>query len=419
MSIKHIYKKMLAVVLSVSLMSSCGPETAIVASGGIGGTGISWGALVAFGSVNVNGVHYDTSSLENANPDDDEGIWIDGKSASYSDLKVGMVVRVHGSIDADGLNGIATGLEYWSLAKGPAQSFNVADNSFTMLGQTVHVSNNTLFDDRRVEGAIVDLTSLVVEAQSNALYLEVSGYQAEDNTIYARRVEVKDDWVNGGNVRLMGTVSPVVSGTSFMIGSQIIYLDSVNSNLGGMYVAVEGTLNGETFTAESIAVEELGVNGNDREEFELEGYVTGNTITTNSRFTLNGQQVQVSVETVYDVGRTEADLPVGTEVEVEGYFDASGILIAEEIEFEDKGVELLNDADTIGSITTTPKTLIMSGGLKLAINNDTEIRDNRDDGMEQFKFSNFTDGQTMYIEYRYYVSGSDNIATRIDVENRP
>ncbi|MDH5359120.1 MAG: DUF5666 domain-containing protein [Gammaproteobacteria bacterium] len=413
MSIQCTYKKMLAVVFSISLMTSCGPEAPLLVNGGIGGTGISSGAITAFGSVYVNGVHYDTDHL-------DQGVWIDGQRSTYDQLKVGMVLHVHGSINTDGLTGSASGLEYKSLAKGPAHSFN--DNmdetgDFVILGQTIQVIANTAFYDIRTGGTIIDMATLAA-VSDNSLYLEISGYQSWNNTIYARRIEVKRAWVNGTSVRLMGTVDSVNSGSSFTIGSQIIAYDSASDDLNGKYVEVEGTYIGTIFSADVVNEEELGVNGTDGEEFELEGVVTS-IPDVDSIFTLNGQKVKViGGTTEFEPNTNDINsLTAGTEVEAKGKFDANGILIADTIEFDDE-VNELDGVGMIASVDPDTKTLTFSIGtvVILTVNNDTEIRDHRDTGMDQFTFADFSSDMNLKFKYYEDVNGN-NIATRIDIED--
>ena len=57
--------------------------------GGIGGTGVAYGTITAFGSVWVNGVRFDTSAAT---------FKLDDSNVRQDDLRVGMVVRVDGSI---------------------------------------------------------------------------------------------------------------------------------------------------------------------------------------------------------------------------------------------------------------------------------------------------------------------------------
>ena len=70
-------------------VASCGGGTQL-AGGGIGGTGISQGAITGFGSIFVNGVEFNTSGAT---------IIKDGNTVTQNDLKIGMVVTVDGSID--------------------------------------------------------------------------------------------------------------------------------------------------------------------------------------------------------------------------------------------------------------------------------------------------------------------------------
>ena len=60
--------------------------------GGIGGTGVAYGAITAFGSVWVNGVEYSTSNTTFKTDDNPNG------GGSQNDLRIGMVVQVDGSI---------------------------------------------------------------------------------------------------------------------------------------------------------------------------------------------------------------------------------------------------------------------------------------------------------------------------------
>ena len=69
-------------------------------SGGIdrGGSTLAQGPINGFGSVVVNGVHYATSGAT---------ITIDDQPGAESDLRVGQVVRVEGTVDAGGTTGTA------------------------------------------------------------------------------------------------------------------------------------------------------------------------------------------------------------------------------------------------------------------------------------------------------------------------
>src|SRR6187402_1214330 len=65
-------------------------------------TTLAQGMVTGFGSVIVNGVHYD---VKNADID------VDGDSQVESELGIGQIVRITGSVDADGIHGKAVKLE--------------------------------------------------------------------------------------------------------------------------------------------------------------------------------------------------------------------------------------------------------------------------------------------------------------------
>jgi hypothetical protein len=63
---------------------------------------------------------------------------------------------------------------------------------------------------------------------------------------------------------------------------------------------------------------------------ELEGIIT--RVTAADAFEVDGQPVRLTPATVFE-GGTAADIAVNVRVEVEGFFDAAGVLVATEIGF--------------------------------------------------------------------------------------
>ena len=131
------------VVLLAFLAFSCGSGFD-VAGGGTGGTGISTGAVSGFGSVIVSGVHFRT--------DDDVAPGFKTKKESRGDksgrpdqevFAVGMVVTVrHGAGDNN-----AQEIEYRDNLRGPIAGITPGtDNIIEVLGQTIVVDDNTIFD---------------------------------------------------------------------------------------------------------------------------------------------------------------------------------------------------------------------------------------------------------------------------------
>src|SRR2546430_13743338 len=87
------------VAAAILLLASCGGPTQL---GGIQGSGspvVAYGPIAGFGSIFVNGVEYATSNAQ---------IRIDDQPGTESQLLVGQVVTVVGSVNSDGTTGTAT-----------------------------------------------------------------------------------------------------------------------------------------------------------------------------------------------------------------------------------------------------------------------------------------------------------------------
>ena len=115
--------KTMAILAAAAVIGACGGG----GGGGIGGTGtknpdVSLGTITAFGSVWVNGVEFNSNTAT---------IKIDDNPHPESDLRVGMIARVDGSI----ANAIANAITVSSAAKGYVES--VTGNQMVVMGQTV------------------------------------------------------------------------------------------------------------------------------------------------------------------------------------------------------------------------------------------------------------------------------------------
>ncbi len=125
-----------ALGLSAVYVASCG------SSGGGGGTGtvstpaFSKGAITAKGSIFVNGVEYKTTGST---------IKVEGVSGhGESELQVGMVVSVKGSMSDDGVNGEGAEIDYEDNLQGPLTAVaSGATSTLTVLDQTVLVDVST------------------------------------------------------------------------------------------------------------------------------------------------------------------------------------------------------------------------------------------------------------------------------------
>jgi len=416
MEIKKLTLLAAAITLTLGI-TACGgggggssPASSVSAS--------SVGVITGFGSVFVNGVEYDTSG---------SSIRQDGVPASESDLAVGMVVEVRGS--DDGTNGIAQSIEANDEMEGIVLANNIAAGATTgtldIMGQTVTVTADLIFESK-VPG-INSVDQITVDA-----IVEVSGFSDGNGTVTATRIEVKAadlatyliDHADG--IEVKGRIGTLNTGAmTFMLGNMTVdysgaMLDMDRSPADGLYVEVKsvaGIDNNSNLVASKVELEnegKAGHQGDKDEEFEIRGLIA--TDFDGTAFILDGTRIIVDNETELDDIST-SDLTTGTEVEVEGRFDANGDLLAKEISMEAEA-----DAEVSGTIASVSSSGVNTGSITLTdgtvvlINNDTVMHDSRDNGMmpvEQFNLTFLGSGD--FVEMRVYTDANgDLVAVKLE-----
>lgn len=377
---------------AAALLVACGGGGSGAATGTQYSASYAVGRISGFGSIVVNGVHYDESSA--AVSDDDED------SADSSTLELGMMVEIEASDygSRDGRNSAkATSIKMRSLMRGPVES--VGTNSFVVLGQTVQVTATTVYDD--------DLPAGLASITAGAV-LKVHGtLDATTGTYVATRVDLK---TSSDSYRLRGVVAAYDEAQKLLtIGTAVIDVSGLTLDMAPKagdlvrvklettqavpgvwvatelksgklhprdveYVEVEGTISdftsaqsfsvdglpvdasnarfedGTDMLAKGVRVEVKGqvVNGvlvatkvevkshddDEQEGFEIEGRITS-VDTAQSTLVVRGVTISYA-GTVELVGGTVADLVADAKVEVHGSLGEDGsTIVATRIKFED------------------------------------------------------------------------------------
>src|SRR6056297_3167850 len=330
----------------------------------ISGTKLRIGAAVAaalglagFGSVYVNGVRYDTSAADIEF--EDEG------RKSEDALRLGMKVKVEGEREGD--NRRADRIRCDDDLEGPVSAIqpdaaNPSLGSFTVAGQDVTVDDNTVFDDSIGDNNGDGSTDLLdLDPANGMIVVEVSGFQTEGG-ILATRVERDDDRQAGDedDAEVKGYVTDLdeTAGT-FRIRALTVActpddLDSEDFPDGtlseDLFVEVEGTLLADgTLDADSIEREDdFGRGDDDEGEFEIEGILQAvDTASSPNTITIDGNTIPVG-----DASRLTGH--VGERVELEGTFDADGVLILDDgddgVKFErENSVRTEDRVETVGT----------------------------------------------------------------------
>lgn len=363
------------------------------------------GVITGFGSVYVNGIEYETTG---------SSFTLDGSSGSESNLKVGMVVTLAGSVNADGVTGIATSIDYADELEGIVTAVNIATDgtgTLTIMGQTVTIDAATVFESDVV--SILAMDSIVV-----GNIVEVSGYSAGTGSILATRVEVKKVAKGADDeIELKGLVASVdTTAFTFMIGAQLVdyssaTLEGMSAPADGVYVEVKSVdgIVSNVLIASKIEIEgngKKGIDGHDGDDVEMEGVVT--SVVSSSEFFLNGQAVLIDANhTEFEHGAL-GDIIQGAKLEVAGTLNADGKLVADEIEFRTASAieieALLEGVDaTAGTITLLGQTI--------KVNALTVKIDHRDDnGATPEHFFDLTDlAAGQIVEVKAYIDGSGTL----------
>ena len=272
---------------------------------GTGGTGIfSHGSISAFGSVVLNGIHFDETGAR---------IQIDGAGSGRGDLRLGMVAGVQGERYADGLTGRADSIEVWSIARGPVTASRAGQ--FTVLGMTINTQGSTFWEGVGSSGPAV------------GQWVAVWGLQADASasTWSATRVSV----ISASN-RVVATGMVSRADERYVLNGVVLSGDDAKRLHNGRVTRIEGKWESGDSRIEVLSHHDLDVraeNVSPSTLVEIEGVVT--SLLGNNRFLLGSVTVDAS-----GLASDYAKLKIGMKLEVYGTWQ-SQVLKATEFELED------------------------------------------------------------------------------------
>ena len=312
-------------------------------------TAYSSGPITGFGSVIVNGVRFDDSSARITDDDD--------VAVNRDDLRLGMTAEVQGAgvtTDSLGRHGRALAIRIGNEIVGPVSAVDAAAKTLTALGQTVDVTDNTLFGERITGGLAGIAVGTVVEV-NGALNVTTGHYTAT-------RIDVRP---NAPYFRLRGVIAGLdTTAKTFKIGDALISYaglsttDVFASLANGLLVRVrlQTTQVAGAWVATRIAGGVRKIENQD--QAEVHGLITAFTSAT--QFSVNGIVVDATNAT-FPNGQTGVVL--GARVEVEGKA-VDGVIVASKVQLEDEREVHIRGFELHGNITTidtTLKTFVLRG----------------------------------------------------------
>ncbi|THJ22576.1 MAG: hypothetical protein CAF44_005080 [Nitrospira sp. CG24D] len=371
----HSLLGLAALFLAIASCSPAGPTPQ--AGGGIGGTGsvatVSSGPVTKFGSVFVSGTEYDnTNTLYCID---------DTPCTETNTLKLGMVVLVNGMATEDyatnqlGIR-VANTITYEETVEGEVQSVAADGLSLIVLGQVVHIDQNTNIDASIPGKSIANLVP-------GTDVVEVSGFIVGDGHILATFIELQTGTPHYEILGVIKNHEPaklrfdvgtlMVEYTTTTDTSQMPPLSQSAPTWNGIVVHVRGDQwssggpgpSGAKLTATRTKPQTLGVTN--IEDAEVEGFITH--LDPSGTVFIDNIRITTTPSTVFE-GGTALDLILDTRIEVHGRV-VNGVLEAEHVSF--KGAFELES--NVASINPGARSLTLVGisGTTLYADNETAI----------------------------------------------
>lgn len=358
------------------------------------------GTISGVGSVIVNGIRFDDSAAS---------ISMDDALTTRDRLRVGMVVRVRGRINAGAGTGVADSIQYNDCVQGPITAMNRVQNTVTVLGQTVLIDGDTVFDGLTLR----DMNGFAIGDQ-----VEVSCLQDRTrNQLRATRMERQGAFQNGtSELAVKGSVSNLnlAAGTCTIDGLSVNFAGvAAGDRPAGLANDMTVEASGRNFANGILTADRLRDRDRDRISYpdgdglEVEGYVSDFVSIAN--FKVAGQAVNGANAVIRN--GTAADIVNGVKVEAEGTM-SNGVLVAGVLELKLQTSVRVEAGLQAKDSTARTITLL---GRTIAVNAETELRDRLASANQPTAITLAALNVADRLEVKAYKDASGNlIATRVE-----
>jgi hypothetical protein len=391
------------------LLAGCGGGGGGASSAGINGGGapvaptsaFAKGTITGFGSIFVNGVEYSTSGAQ---------FRIDDNPGVESDLRVGQVVAIQGTINSNGTTGTATTVTFNNEVEGPVSALDRLLGTFTVLGQTVRVNATTTYDDSSLAGGLAVL--------NNGDVVEVTGFRngvaaGGAGEIVATRIQRRTGGI-ASPFEVTGKVSNLV-GSTFNIGflgvsfAGVVPTDGTLANDGCAEVKGTSFTQAGLLVATSVEVKSCGFAATSGARGEIEGIIT--VFRSAADFDIGGQTINTTASTTIVTNGLAGGLRANIKVEAEGSFNASGVLVATKVEIKpETELRLLGN---IQALSATAGTVVVNG-VTIQLSLVTRYEDKSSARVTSFDFADLRTGD--YVEIRGFAGAVANTIQGVILE---
>ena len=360
---------------------------------------VTVGPISGFGSVVSHGIHFNTNGAT---------ILVNGDPGTLSDLRVGMMVSIKGTIDDDTGAARASEIRFAADLVGPVTSVNRDNGTFVMMGRTVVVDGLTVADGDSFD------------ALAAGHVVQVSGqYRSQGRVQATHMLHVANEYQAGMQMQVHGEIENLdVGNLRFRVGGQDCDYSGASLDLGGaelqngLFVEVTSTA---PMVGGDMILDRIQAHDRDRDrdqlcdsdcDFEVEGYVTAFVSAT--EFEVDGQAVTTTGSTVY-VNGTVDSLALDVKLAVDGTVDVDGILVAERIVFRLPSlVEIEADIEAIDTVAGSVTVM----GIDVQTDEMTLFRDHSIADVTDFGLDDLAVGDR--AEIRACIDGDTVVATRFE-----
>jgi uncharacterized protein DUF5666 len=355
----------LLAALAASVLAACGGGGG---GGGSGGTGVAASTVstgvMTKGSTIVNGVRFEDTTAN---------ISIDDTPKTAAQLQNGMVVKVVGTVNDDGINGMAQRVNALIELRGPVTSVSSSAQSLVLHGQTVFADDQTVFSDLANFNAIAP-----------GRLIEVHGLRDANGAVRATRIEASTAQMADSSVdEIRGVVTGGIGArpSTFTLGGQAINVGAAavivptgaswpNGTVVEVYCSVRPCVVSNVFQASRLKVEDNSAfQPASGQRMEAEGLISGFSGHPGN-FSVAGTPVTTTSSTRFE-GGIATDLANNVKVEAEGAWNGTS-LVASKIEFKRTVIRLQGSVSQSGTNQFT---------MNVAGRSVTIVRDSLTDGV--------------------------------------
>ncbi|WP_054113898.1 DUF5666 domain-containing protein [Marinagarivorans algicola] len=343
------------------------------------------GEIDGFGSVIVNGVHYDTDTAE---------VTIDGEPATEDELDVGMVVEVDGE-KTDKKGAKANRIRFFSKVAGQVETVDSDAQTLTVMGKTVLIDGDTKLDDA------IDSVTLAPLAQG--VVVRVSGRTNADDQIVATRIDIRQEQTNTQQ-RLSGIVSSLntSNGNTFSLEGKNIEFASANlvgdELTDGVRVLVRGeTIDGVLVASKVVVITQKKRPTNNEKDSQRKKRVEikGKLVKKEGKehLEIDGRPVK-NIDNEDIKNGDKDDIKAGELVTIKGDVNADGSIDVDSVKRELAAtLRMMGNVEEVDTQTGE----MTVNGKKYRLQDDTDYSD-KEAKERYFNMENITPGDTVVVD---------------------